>query len=798
MGLLDSDAEELKNNSKPSSTGTSSGRKVNQSGLGAFKGLSKYNNLTAKYRKNSSEHDEKADSTATQIQAQAIGQQRGIESLITAASSPPPAISVLESQCKVSAKSVQSQCEGLLTEPGFDKVSVSSLLDLISTSKPVQSQCKVSAELIEPIIDTAVNVPLPTSPPPPLSPVEVSAKSVQDQMSLESDLSCPSHGGEHQSNYTGYEVSAKPVQLEYKADAKPVQSQCEVSAETFVDLTNIPILNATDEVSAKSVQNQSIEIDKSSPKTRLTKDVSANPEVSAKSVRLKSALSRYLGKLQIHPGAETSPIASITQSPDFSGNSTPEELPFQPASDFNPNDQNTPESPIPRIQKNSLQSSATSHSQAPTSSTDNLDLSQQSPSDTTKNHGAKSVRSQCKEDPEVGLNSVQSQSKASATHSGSQNPRSASQCEVSSQVRAPVGAKLVRSQCKLDPIESITALAGAQRIVVEFLFDRCLWNNSLVTPPITKQQLLEGTQLGEDTAISAVKRLRKKLIIDRYAYKDGQAGWTQYLLADDSYRELLYLHQVSAKSVQSQSKVSSKVSSEVSARPPSSSSSLDFSNFSKTTTEQPSVALDNPSRNLPEDLPLDWQNIYCLELNELGIPFGRTQLLQLLSLGKLSPAEVQASLNHFSFAKRHNKLGHVKSGELNFLMGILRKPGIYVCDGYISPYTNALETLAKQQEQERARRKEAETQLFEVNAEAWLSTLSLDSQKEIANNRGCQFRLGSPGFIAEMRDYYREEFWPGLWLKIQQKLATDINTTGVHEIRATVETQNGVSPEASV
>ena len=47
MSLLDSDAEELKNRNGQT---TSSGRKTNQSGLGALKSLSKYSNLTAKYR----------------------------------------------------------------------------------------------------------------------------------------------------------------------------------------------------------------------------------------------------------------------------------------------------------------------------------------------------------------------------------------------------------------------------------------------------------------------------------------------------------------------------------------------------------------------------------------------------------------------------------------------------------------------------------------------------------------------------------------------------------------------------
>ncbi len=76
MGLLDSDEEELRRAPNP----TGSGRKVNQSGLGAFKGINKYSNLTAKYRDTASASAENTKPTQSgyKVDTQAtVEQSRG-------------------------------------------------------------------------------------------------------------------------------------------------------------------------------------------------------------------------------------------------------------------------------------------------------------------------------------------------------------------------------------------------------------------------------------------------------------------------------------------------------------------------------------------------------------------------------------------------------------------------------------------------------------------------------------------------------------------------------------------------
>ena len=304
--------------------------------------------------------------------------------------------------------------------------------------------------------------------------------------------------------------------------------------------------------------------------------------------------------------------------------------------------------------------------------------------------------------------------------------------KVRSIVSAPVGAKLVHKEGEHSPLESITSLAGAQRITIQFLFNRCLWNNSLVSPPITKQQLIEGTQLKEETVLSAVKRLRLKNILDRHAYKDGKSGWTQYRISEESYRELLQLNQYSG--IQSQGKVGSEVSSELSAKLSSSSSSIN--NKNTTTTE----------------MPEDWAAIDYSSIESHR--FGRSHLLALYRDGKLSAEEVQRCIHEFDFDVRVNKRVF-RTGPLNAFMGILRKGQPYVAAGYESPeeveMKENLQRLKAREKEKQAR----EQELIEIHFREWMETLSPEMKKSISPFMA----EGSAGFDAALKGYFLENFW---------------------------------------
>ncbi|MGK5083454.1 hypothetical protein WDW37_09110 [Bdellovibrionota bacterium FG-1] len=598
MGLLDADAEELKNSAKAiSSSGTGSGRKVNQSGLGAFKGLSKYSNLTAKYR--------------SPPPSPSVEQSRG-----TTQASEKPA--------QVSANSVQSECE-----VSAEKSPSPSILAVFAKpEKSVQSECEVGANPVQ-------------------SECKPGAKSVQISL------------GE----------TTQVIEIENISEN---QSQCEVGA---IRLTLPPIVVPVDKSATSPIKSVQSECEVGAD---LSNSVQTQCDVGAKSVQP----------------------------------SMPAESPDEPL--------------LPQVKKEAPQRSQNQVS-------------------------AKSVQSRF----ELRANSVQSPVEVGAPEILIHSFTPSSPGEVRSQVRAPVGAKLVRSPCKLEPLESITALAGAQRIVIEFLFDRCLWNNSLVTPPITKQQLIEGTQLLEDTALSAIKRLRKKAIIDRYAYKDGQAGWTQYQLADDSYRELLHLHQYSAKSVQSQSKVSSKVGSEVSATPSSSSS------FNKSVSEK-LLTTENLDPNIIALTQHEgWSQVDYSPLRASPIHFTREHLEQIRKEGKLSHLQVQESINAFAYDMGNQEYSRTKRSPLNFFMAIVKVKGeVYqsVVPGYQPPENLDLQDYLTELETKNRSKQELLKTLFTAKFEEWFAALTGDQ---------INIYCGWSRDFEQQKEHIKTLFKKYLWLEVR-------------------------------
>ncbi|MGZ3825256.1 MAG: hypothetical protein ACXVCR_09900 [Bdellovibrio sp.] len=545
MGLLDSDAEELKRNKTSEPT---SGRKVNQSGLGALKGLSKYSNLTAKYRTTG-----KPESDAV---PQGVEQSRGTSTKSVQSQGEVGAThsgSNSTTKTEVSAKSVQTQCEVSAAEKVADKN--------IEQTKSVQSQCETKKNTESKIIDEpkiAESVK-----------VEVSAKSVQ---SPGNDVVEFVESNDIKDILTkdsiNLEVSAKSVQAEAvtkieetiesfndlnEGFTKSVQSQCTTELETVELKLNDTI------VRAKSVQPAEMVIDNSSIKESFEDKLleqGSQCKVSATEISNHAILNTDENK-----SVEKVDVAGLSKSVQSKCkvSATLDELEALPL-DFDVSAKSVQsqcdiDSPV-NVEEKIEGNSKSVQSECKVSAT--LDELETLPFDfevsanpvqsdfkpTENKVSANSVRSDIKSTKtKVSAKSVQSQGEVSAE----KLEKSAGETETFANSKSKVIAKNFESS---EPTESIISVSGSQRVIVDFLFQLCLWNNSLITPPITKQQLTSETGLLEETALSSIKRLRNKNIIDRHAYKDGKAGWTQYKFAESSYKELLHLREVGAKSVQ--------------------------------------------------------------------------------------------------------------------------------------------------------------------------------------------------------------------------------------------------------
>ena len=442
MSLLDSDAEELK--ARAGATATS-GRKTNQSGLGALKSLSKYSNLTAKYRATQAT---KAEPSPAVADTPTVEHSRG---------------TIYEDQ-----KSVQSQATYAPT------------LSYKSTVLNNNSAPEVGASLN------------------PLQMPEVSATMTQSQ------------------------CSSEPAALE-PSILNSNQCSDKVSADNNFIAKNF------DKGGSKSIPAQDIDIEKAV--VRSNQDEHSQCKVSADddSFLLKAKSKGLTGVIE----------SQYISSPTLVSNGDLMHLNLA-------NKVGAGQNPLNdlSVEIKTVQSQCTA---APALDTGADDLSFAETNKTTK-VSAKSVQHKKQLSAKVGANSGQSP------------------CEVSSEVGAKI--KTLEDEFLL-PIESALTVVGSQKTILDFIYDQCVWNQGLVTGPITKVQLIEATKLNEETALSAIKRLRKKRMIDRHSYKDGKAGWTKYRLAELSYKEILTFRQNYQSSYLLAQQSQGKVRSEVSASSPS-------------------------------------------------------------------------------------------------------------------------------------------------------------------------------------------------------------------------------------
>lgn len=495
MGLLDSDAEELKRNS----TGEgSSGRRVNQSGLGALKSLSKYSNLTAKYRTTGKTENSQPD---------------------------PKVLETVEHSRGTTDKSVQS--------PGEVRAEV-------GVQAPIFTETKLSANSVQSPCSSALTSELLVDSTVPQngtqSPGEVSANSVQTQGAY---LSPAVKDKETFSN----KVSAKSVHNNVvsadvsraKTDSTSDFLEPQVSAKSVQDIANNSAsskLNTTEDakVRAKSVQEaaNTNTLSQESPPVKVLEKVSeSHHEVRAKSVHEASRLDEPFG----NPTASKAGAKSVQTPGEVSAEVGADLAGLKKDKVSAKSGQSPGSEKIPAVNTGSTQVSAKSVQADSQVSAKSVQFVSETP-----------AQSELSDKVEVSAYSVQSPGKVRAADVEHRSVPRAIQMQ-----KSKVHVKNAES---LIPTESVISISGSQRVIVDFLFQLCLWNNSLITPPITKQQLTAETGLLEETALSSIKRLRNKNIIDRYAYKDGKAGWTQYQFSEISYKELLHLRQVGAKSVQ--------------------------------------------------------------------------------------------------------------------------------------------------------------------------------------------------------------------------------------------------------
>lgn len=354
---------------------------------------------------------------------------------------------------------------------------------------------------------------------------------------------------------------------------------------------------------------------------------------------------------------------------------------------------------------------------------------------------------------EVGTNSGLSQNKLSTKKAQSRyklNTREApTQDEVSTntaqkylqtqyKVGSELSTKLIPLGQSLVPIESVFTLPKTQYAILEYMFQNCQWNGSLITTQITVKELVLKTQLIRDTVVTSIKRLRTKLFIDKESYKDGQAGWTIYRISEIAYREFVERNNNPVQRFEVSSQLSSNPSSKL-------VSNLNYTNLLTQNQQVPSDELDSVSFLNLSEVNITKSIINDIRKNKWGV----------------TKYQLETHIERFSkWILMPDKFKNIQNPRAIFCNNIksIFETGIDPLDWIKTEADVEMnQILAERKLQLEAKKRQIE-ELKNLDFEEWKLTLSRgEATKLVPENDFLKF--GTEVFDHMLRDHYFSQVW---------------------------------------
>jgi hypothetical protein len=323
------------------------------------------------------------------------------------------------------------------------------------------------------------------------------------------------------------------------------------------------------------------------------------------------------------------------------------------------------------------------------------------------------------------------------------------------------------------------ALIGKEKKLLCFIFNRCQLLGALETDLITTEEIRQLLEISSERLRNVIYRLSQKGLLEVSITKNGRSGWRKFRLKRELFQRLYLSHSVSnalAVREHSVSNASPKPYAEALAAISSSSSSLYLENL-KTTTSEPELLKAEGISLTPEWLQVDFSSL-------ADIGFTQTHLVQIVRQGKLTPQEVQDSIEFFTFDLKRNGL-KLNGPALNFFMGILRKGIPYAPpENYESPADEARRKTIEFKARKEQERAEQLKQLVDLEFSEWRQNLSAEQIMAVVPEYAKK-----PGPIQDsfLKSHFEKEIWlntfatsPGMITyraevqqKIEQSLAGD-------------------------
>lgn len=288
---------------------------------------------------------------------------------------------------------------------------------------------------------------------------------------------------------------------------------------------------------------------------------------------------------------------------------------------------------------------------------------------------------------------------------------------------------------------NITALVGLQKRLLIFMFNECKKVCSRHTPPLTISYMGEHLNIAVGSIKTSVARLCDKAFITIESYKNGRGGWSVYEIPDDIYKELLHMetqHKLDTNLTQTTYKLDTQPNT------------------------QPNTSVSSSSSNILITTTTNNDSEWSFDISPFrGFGFTHTHLLQ-LEKACIDPNLVEQSLYEFKFDFENNSLPPIKTGNINFLMGLFRKGVAYTSDGYRNEEEALIVEMAN-------KAKEKRKKLIESKFLLWENSLTQEMRKKLMDQVPIHLRvifdtagINDPTIKSWLMDYFLKKVNEGI------------------------------------
>jgi len=291
------------------------------------------------------------------------------------------------------------------------------------------------------------------------------------------------------------------------------------------------------------------------------------------------------------------------------------------------------------------------------------------------------------------------------------------------------------------PLYTILRLSGHQKLIFNFILEKCLTRNLLTTGIVTSEILINLTNTSLTMVNTSIQRLVEKGLVNRENGKRGRGGFYCFGIAREikdaaiEYRRIANIENIEPL---------------------------------KANENQP-LKID-PSfieiKKIIQVLPPEWEEIDIEPLHHIG--FTKGHIVQLFKQGEIDITTLQDSIYYFSYDLQHNNKADsiTKSSPLGYFMGILKRIGLYNApENYESFKNRALREMLESKKNEKEKRDNMLKELIHLAFEEWHGKLSQEEKDNFIPNEIRKTKLLSAK-QASLKSYFTEHVWPSLAPKI--------------------------------